>query len=426
MTRYTGIIGIVLILGLSYLFSNNRKAINLRTVITGLILQFLLAYFILKVPLGQKIIFKMGYFITRILDFANEGASFVFGVLMKKQLLEQVFGQGNGFIFIFQIIPAIIFISVLANILYHIGIMQRVISVLAKLVYWIMGVSGSEALSNVASTFVGQVEAQILIGPYLHKMTKSELLASMTGSMACIAGGIMAVYISMGVPASYLLAASVMAAPGALVISKMVFPETSESETRKTVKLEVKAKYTNLLDAIAHGASNGMKIGINVIAMLIAIIALIALINAVLGFAGRLMLMMNISGNYIGVDLYHLNLKTIFGLIFSVFAFAMGVPLHEIKTVGALLGTKMVFNEFVAYTDMVALMSHNVLSLKALVISSFALCGFANFSSVAIQVGGIGQIVPERKAEIARLGIKAMICGTFASYISAIFAGMLM
>jgi CNT family concentrative nucleoside transporter len=309
---------------------------------------------------------------------------------------------------------------------YHVGIMQRVVAVLARFVHWAMRVSGSEALSNVASAFVGQVEAQIMIRPYLSGMTMSELLASMTGSMACIAGGVMAVYISMGVPASYLLAASLMAAPGALVISKIVFPETEQSETKGVVKLEVKKQHTNIMDAISHGATDGMAIATNVIAMLIGVIALVALVDALLGYFGLFLGWTGISLDFMGLNVDHLRLKDVFGVFFSLFAIVMGVPPSESFEVGSLMGTKMVINEFVAYSDLSPMIHHGLLSAKSIVIASFALCGFANFSSIAIQLGGIGVMVPNRKADLAKLGFKAMICGTMASYISATLAGMLM
>ncbi|MDP4281651.1 MAG: nucleoside transporter C-terminal domain-containing protein [Bacteroidota bacterium] len=426
MSRFIGLIGFALILGIAFLMSNNRKSINYRVVITGLALQIALAFFILKVPAGQVIFAKIGYIITRLLDFANQGALFVFGVFADKVAMGKIFGPNNAFIFVLTLIPTIIFVCVLVAIGYHIGLMQRIVSWIAKFVYWVMGVSGSEALSNVASAFVGQVEAQILIRPYLSSMTMSELLASMSGSMACIAGGVMAVYISMGVPASYLLAASLMAAPGALVISKIVIPETQESETKGRVKLEIKKTHSNLMDAISHGASDGMRVSLNVIAMLIGVIALIALIDAILGFSGRLLALTHLSLSGIGLDLNHLRLKDILGSVFSIFAWSMGVPWQEAHAVGGLMGTKMVINEFVAYTDLSPMIVAKVLSPKSVAIASFALCGFANFSSIAIQLGGIGELAPGRRKDLARLGIKAMICGTLASYISAILAGMLL
>jgi concentrative nucleoside transporter, CNT family len=425
MGRFTGIIGIVIILGLAFLWSNNRKAINYRLVITGLVLQIVLAIFILKVPIGQEIFYWLGKAINKLLDFSKEGALFVFGDLTK---VTQILPEGivKSGIFLFILLPTIIFVCVLVAIAYHIGLMQRVVAGIARFVHWAMRVSGSEALSNVASAFVGQVEAQIMIRPYLPGMTRSELLASMTGSMACIAGGVMAVYISMGVPASYLLAASLMAAPGALVIAKIVFPETEESETKGIVKLEVKKEHSNIMDAISQGASDGMKVSINVVAMLIGVIALIALIDALLGYFGHFLSWIGVSLNAVGLNVDHLRLKDVVGSVFSLFAIVMGVPVKESLSVGSLMGTKMVINEFVAYTDLSPMIQHGILSAKSIVIASFALCGFANFSSVAIQLGGIGALAPSRKADLARLGLKAMICGTMASYISATLAGILL
>ena len=425
MARFTGIIGIIIILGLAYLWSNNRKAINLRLVITGLLLQLALAIFILKVPIGQDIFAWLGKAINKLLDFSQEGGLFVFGDLTR---VTQILPEGivRSGVFLFVLLPTIIFVCVLVAMAYHVGLMQRVVAVIARFVHWAMRVSGSEALSNVASAFVGQVEAQIMIRPYLAGMTRSELLASMTGSMACIAGGVMAVYISMGVPASYLLAASLMAAPGALVISKIVFPETEVSETKGKVTIEIKKEHSNIMDAISHGASDGMKISINVIAMLIGVIALIALIDALLGYFGHFLAWTGMSLEAIGLNLDNLRLKDVVGALFSLFAIVMGVPASESLEVGSLMGTKMVINEFVAYSDLSPMIAQGMLSAKSITIASFALCGFANFSSVAIQLGGIGAIAPTRKADLARLGLKAMFCGTMASYISASLAGILL
>jgi concentrative nucleoside transporter, CNT family len=425
MERFTGILGIVLILGLAFLMSNNKKRINYRLVLSGLAIQMAMAIFILKVPIGQAMFSKLGYLVTKVLDFSNEGANFVFGILVNGKKLDEVFGIGSGFIFIFKILPTIIFVSVLVSIAYQIGLMQRVVSVIAKIVHRLMGVSGSEALSNVASAFVGQVEAQIMIKPYIGTMTKSELLASMSGSMACIAGGVMAVYIAMGVPAPYLIAASLMAAPGALVISKIVFPEVEESQTKGSVKLEIKKQHTNLLDAISHGAGDGLKVSLNVLAMLIGFIALIAMVDYTLGWIGRGMHGANISLASIGIDVQKLSMKEILGSLFSIFAFAMGVPSKDLHEVGGLLGTKIVINEFVAYSDLSSIIKSGALSPKSITIVSFALCGFANFSSIAIQVGGIGELAPERRTDLAKLGFKALICGTLASYLSATIAGIL-
>lgn len=410
MERFIGLIGIVLILGIAFLLSNNRKAINYRTVGVGLLLQFGLALFILKTSVGKSMFAWLGAKIQRLLEMADKGADFVFGPLVNKGLLDEVLGPANSFIFFFKVIPTIIFVAVLVNILYHIGLMQRIVSVMAVGMKWLLGVSGAEAISNVASTFVGQVEAQIMVKPYLKTMTNSELMASMTGSFACIAGGVMATYIALGVPAEYLLAASIMAAPGALVISKIVHPETEEPETQGTVKLKVEKAYVNLVDAIAGGAGDGLRVGLNVIAMLIGFIALIALLDLFLGKIGSLA----------GIEL---SFNLIMGKIFFVFAWAMGVPVKDLTAAGSLMGTKLVVNEFVAYLDLIKMKHY--LEPKTIAITSFALCGFANFSSIAIQVGGIGQLAPERRADLAKLGFKALICGTLASYMSATIAGLL-
>lgn len=424
MDRFTGLIGVVLIFGIAFLMSNNRKAINYRLVLSGLAIQVALAIFILKIPIGKTIFGWLGDAITRILNFSQAGASFVFGPLVNTANMNKAFGNGNEFIFFFNIIPTIIFVAVLVSVAYYLGIMQRLVKLIAYLVYKLMGVSGSEALSNVASAFVGQVEAQIMIKPYLKGMTMSELLASMTGSMACIAGGVMAVYIALGVPAEYLIAASLMAAPAALVISKIVWPETEISETKGKVSLEIKKTNANLVDAISHGASDGLKVGLNVVAMLIGFIAIIALVDFVLGKIGFGLDSLGLSLSFVGIELKTLSLNQILGSLFSVFAYAMGVPGRDVQIAGSLMGTKMVINEFVAYLDLAKV--KETLDPKTILITSFALCGFANFSSIAIQVGGIGELAPERRTDLAKLGMKALICGTLASYLSATIAGILM
>lgn len=408
MDRLIGVLGILVILGIAYLFSNNRKAINIRLVLSGLALQLVLAIVVLKVPMIRNFFQTLGLGMKAIEAFAKEGANFVFGGLMTDSMNGSVNYRNvhETFVFALNIPATIILVCVLVAILYHVGIMQRVVAFIAKLMNAVMRVSGAEALSNVASAFVGQVEAQVMIRPYLSGMTKSELLASMSGSMACIAGGILVVYVSMGVPAEYLIAASLMAAPGALVISKIVYPETEESQTKGTVNVEIKSHYTNLIDAISHGASDGMKISINVVAMLIGFIALIALVNALLGYIHPT-----------------LSLDFIFGYAFYPLAWVMGVPQQDVYNVAAMMGQKLTINEFVAYSNLTA--QKATLSPKALAIASFALCGFANFSSVGIQIGGIGELVPERRKDLAKLGMKALLCGTLASYLSACLAGIM-
>ena len=428
MERFTGIFGIVLILGVAYAMSNNRKAINFRTVGMGLLLQFALALFILKTDTGKWLFETIGAGVTKVIDFSQEGAAFVFGPLINVPSVERAFGGPGGFIFFFKIIPTILFVAVLVNIGYHFGIIQRIVQVLAKGLFWLMRVSGAEALSNIGSAFVGQVEAQIMIQPYLKGMTKSELQASMSGSFACISGGVMAAYIGLGIPAQYLLAASIMAAPGALAISKIIYPETEQSETAGKVSIEIKKAHSNLIDAISAGCSEGLKIGFNVAAMLIGFLALIALINFGLNSLGGLW----------GDPKF--SLDTILGFLFSGFAWCMGVPSDEIFQAGSLMGTKLVANEFVAYNTLsaylpstnpliiktVALVNGHAMSAKTIAIVSFALCGFANLGSMGIQIGGIGALEPSRREDLTKLVVRALIAGTLASYMSATLAGMML
>lgn len=424
MERFFGIFGIIFIFGIAFLISNNRKAINYKTIGTGFLLQILLAVFVFKVPLGQKLFMAIGVFIQKILEFAKEGGEFVFGGLMSAKWTD-LFG-GSGQVFALQLISSIIFMMILVNILYYYGVMQRIVAVLGKGMNKLMSVSGAEALSNVASAFVGQIVAQIMIRPYLAKLTRSELLASMAGSMACISGAIMPIYIGMGIPAEYLLASSIMAAPGALVISKIVYPEVNTPETSQDFQVNYskrKRTHANVFDAISAGASEGMKTAINVAAMILALVALIALIDWFLSGVGSFIVKYLHINTFIGMDLAHLSLKMILGKIFAIFAFLMGVPLAEATTVGSLMGTKLVLNEMVAYVDLVNLPQE--LSAKSFLIASFALCSFGNFGSIAIQLGGIGELAPNQRKNLARLGVRALICGTLTCYMSAAIAGIL-
>lgn len=428
LSRYVGILGILAIFGVCMLMSNNRKQINWRLVGSGFAIQLMLAVFVLKVPFGQELFRNVGDAITNLLHYSDAGAKFVFGVLVDEEKMVKLFGPEGSFVFAFRVIPTIIFVSSLVSISYYLGIMQRVVQVVARVVSVLMGASGAEALSNAASVFVGQVEAQLLIRPYIASMTMSELLASMTGSMACVAGGVLAVYIAFGIKASYLLTASVMAAPGGLVISKIVWPETEESKTKGKVQIDVTKSNANIIDAAAHGASDGLRIGLNVCAMLIAFIAIVALIDGTLTWAGSGLSKMGVSGAALNVDLAHLKLADVFGVLFSPVAWVMGVPWQDAAVAGRLMGEKLTINEFFAYADMSNILKGNTpfqLGPRAEAITTFALCGFANFSSVAMQIGGIGEIAPTRRADLARLGIKALICGTLASYLSATIAGLL-
>lgn len=422
MERFVGIIGIAVIFLIVFLMSNNRKAINYKTIITGFILQILFAVFIFKVPLGQKLFLMIGLFIQKILEFATEGGLFVFGPLLQKAKLSELFGAGSS-IFAVQLICTNIFMMVLVNILYYYGIMQRVVAALGKAMNKIMHVSGAEALSNVASSFVGQILAQIMIKPYLEKLTRSELLASMSGSMACISGAIMPIYIGMGIPAHYILASSIMAAPGAMILSKIIYPETGEPETRDHIRISKRRTFTNVFEAISNGASEGMKVAINVTAMILALVALVAFIDWVLGLSG-LFLYKFCPGCSHFAFLSHLSLKLILGKIFAIFALIIGVPLQDASTVGALMGTKLVLNEMVAYVDLTHVAQS--ISPKSFMLASFALCSFGNFGSIAIQIGGIGELAPNQKKNLARLGLRALICGTLSCYLSAAIVGVLL
>ena len=422
MERFIGIIGIITIFLICYALSNNRKAINYKTVGMGFLLQICFAIFIFKVPIGQKMFLLIGEFIRKILDFAYEGGSFVFGPLLNNGRLAELFGN-NYSIFAIQLICSSIFMMVLVNILYYYGIMQKVVAILGKAMNKIMQVSGAEALSNVASAFVGQIVAQIMIKPYLEKLTRSELLASMAGSMACISGAIMPIYISMGIPAHYLLASSIMAAPGALILAKIIYPETGEPETRDNIKISKRRTFANVFDSISSGASEGMKVAINVTAMILALVALVAFIDWLLGLSG-LFLYNYVPGCSHLSFLQDLSLKLLLGKIFALFAFIIGVPLQDISTVGALMGTKLVLNEMVAYVQL----SHiiNNIDPKSFMIASFALCSFGNFGSIAIQIGGIGELAPNQRKNLARLGLRALICGTLSCYLSAAIVGILL
>ncbi len=420
MQRFQGLVGVVLILGLSLLASNNRRRIDLRLVISGLLLQLTIGILVLKITPVIHFFQFLGRIMGKIELFAFQGASFVYdGIAVPNRSGGFMNYAQGGFVFAFNVTATIILVCALVAVFYHLGIMQRLVAVIARAMNVVMRVSGAEALSNVASAFVGQIEAQVMIQPYLPGMTKSELLASMSGSLACIAGGILIVYANMGAQAGLdlapkLIAASLMAAPGALVISKIVWPETETPETMGRVKLKVTSRYANLVDAISHGAGEGFKIAMNVIAMLIGFIAVIALLDFLLLKTGHLF---NPS--------FNLSLNWIFSKIFYPFAWSMGIPSEDIKNAATLLGQKLTINEFVAFKS---LTSHTVpiVSQKGLLIVSIAICGFANFSSVGMQIGGIGAIVPARRADLARLGLKALFCGTLASYLSATIAGIIM
>ena len=422
MERFVGLIGIIVIFLIVFAMSNNKKAINYKTVGMGFLLQIAFAIFIFKVPIGQKIFLMIGLFIQKILEFATEGGLFVFGPLLDNIKLTELFGKSSS-IFAVQLICTNIFMMVLVNILYYYGIMQRVVAILGKAMNKVMHVSGAEALSNVASSFVGQILAQIMIKPYLEKLTRSELLASMAGSMACISGAIMPIYIGMGIPAHYILASSIMAAPGAMILAKIVYPETGEPETRDHIRISKRRTFANVFEAISNGASEGMKVAINVTAMILALVALVAFIDWILGLSG-ILLYKFVPGCSHLTFLTHLSLKLILGKLFAIFALIIGVPLKDASIVGALMGTKIVLNEMVAYVNLTQVA--NSIDPKSFMLASFALCSFGNFGSIAIQIGGIGELAPNQKKNLARLGLRALICGTLSCYLSAAIVGVLL
>ena len=422
MERFIGIIGMVVLLAIAFALSNNKKAINYKTVGVGLALQIVFGIFIFKVPVGQKIFLWLGQVIVKLLEFANIGGKFVYGPLLDDKQIGSVFGCSIPFAF--QLISATVFMMMIVNILYYYGIMQRVVTILGKAMNKLMKVSGTEALSNVASASVGQVTAQIMIKPYLAKLTRSELLASMAGSMACTSGAMMPVYAMMGIPIVYVLASAIMAIPGALVITKLVYPETGEPETMENIKLSRRKTHSNVFDAIASGASEGMMVSLNVVAMLLAIVALIGMIDYILAaFGGCVANVFHLTSPVLGFDFQALSLKMILGKFFAVFALIMGVPVQDIFNVGGVIGLKIVSNEVYGYTDLIEI--QNIITNKAFVIASFAICSFGNFGSIATQIGAIGGLAPNQRKNLARLGMRALICGVFTCFMSACIAGIL-
>ena len=404
-TRFSGIIGMVLILGIGYAFSAKRKAIRWQTIAWGLGLQIVFAIFVLRIPFGRELFRRLGDFVTAVLHYSYVGSSFVFGELGKPD-------STLGVIFAFQILPAIIFVSALFAIMYYLGVMQVVVRGFAVVMAKIMRASGAESLNVAASIFMGQTEAPLTIRPFLPKMTMSELMTVMTAGMAHISGSIMAAYIAFGIEARHLLTAVIMTAPGTIMMAKLFQPETEVPETFGNVKLDIPKTDVNVIDAAARGTGEGLHLMLNVIAMLVSFIALVALLNgamgAIHGWAGW----------------FPENLQTVLSWVGRPIAWAMGVPWHDSGTIGGLLGTRAVLNEFVAFSQLGPLKP--VLDPRSFTIASFALAGFANFSSVGIQIGGIGALAPTRKGDLAKLGLRAMLAGTLANYMSATIAGILL
>ena len=397
--HYIGIFGLVVLLGIAYLLSLDRKAINPRVIVWGLLLQFAFALFVMKVPVGVTMLAWVSGAVTELMDKAEAGAEFVFGTELARN-------QSLGFIFAVKALPIIIFLSSLFSILYYLGILQLIVLGMAKLMARTMGTSGAESLSTAANVFMGQTEAPLVIAPYIDKMTYSEIALIMVGGMATISGAVLGAYIGFGAEAQFLLAASVMNAPAAVLMAKMLVPEVDEPLTKGEVKIEIERTEVNLIDAAARGAGAGMTLSLNIAAMLIAFVSLVALVNWPLQH-------------------YGLSLEQIFAWVFSPIAFVMGVPWDEAGTVGNLIGQKVIINEFVAYQALGALKTAGAISPRAELISTYALCGFANIGSIAIQIGGIGGLAPSRKDDLARLGVRALIGGSLATFMTATIAGLL-
>ena len=408
MGRFTGILGLLTMLGLAYAFSTNRRAIRLKTVAWGLGLQIAFAILVLRVDYGRRAFQVIGDAANKVLSYSFAGSEFVFGPLGKQS-------SNIGFIFAFQVLPVVIFICALFAILYHFGIMQFVIRIAAWLMIRIMGASGAESLNVAASIFMGQTEAPVTIRPFLPELTRSELMTVMTSGMAHVSGSIMAAYFAFGAEPRHVLSAVIMTAPGTILVSKMLVPETEEPKTAGKVVMSAeevdREKHENLLGAIARGTGDGLHMALNIGAMLIAFLALVALLDGIFG------------GIHRHLAWFPTSMESVLGLLFAPIAWLIGIPWHDCPIIGNLLGTRMILNELVAFSMLGP--QKAVLDPRSFTIATFALCGFANLSSIGIQIGGIGALAPNRKGDLARLGIRAMLAGTMANLMSASIAGML-
>lgn len=408
MGRYTGILGLLTMLGLAFAFSTNRRAIRVKTVAWGLSLQILFAFFVLRVDYGRRAFQVIGDAANKVLSYSFVGSEFLFGDLGKQT-------SHVGFVFAFQVLPVVIFICALFAILYHIGIMQIVIRGMAWAMTRFLGASGAESLNVAASIFMGQTEAPVTIRPFLPELTHSELMTVMTSGMAHVSGSIMAAYFAFGAEPRHVLSAVIMTAPGTILVSKMLVPETEQPKTAGKVVMsadeEEKEKHENLLGAIARGTGDGLQMALNIGAMLIAFLALIALVDGIFG------------GIHNHIGWFPSSLEGILGVIFAPVAWVIGIPWHDCHAIGNLLGTRMVLNELVAFSMLGP--QRAVLAPRSFTIATFALCGFANFSSIGIQIGGIGALAPEQRGQLAKFGIRAMLAGTMANLMSACIVGIL-
>ena len=418
-----GLFGLVVLLGIAWLFSNNKSRVDWKLVATGVTLQIAFAALVLLVPGGKDVFDALGQGFVKVLSFVGAGSNFIFGSLMDTSKF--------GFIFAFQVLPTIIFFAALMSVLYHLGVMQAVVRAMAWAITKVMRVSGAETTSVCASVFIGQTEAPLTVRPYISKMTESELLTMMIGGMAHIAGGVLAAYVGMlggGDPAEqafyakHLLAASIMAAPATMVVSKLLVPEVGTPLTRGTVKMEVEKTTSNVIDAAAAGAGDGLRLALNIGAMLLAFIALIALLNWPLTWIGDVTGIAQAIGK-------PTNLATILGYVLAPIAWIIGVPWQDATTVGGLIGQKIVLNEFIAYSQLADIINGKTVGVALTehgkLIATYALCGFANFSSIAIQIGGIGGLAPDRRQDLARFGLRAVLGGSIATLMTATIAGVL-
>ena len=413
MDALMSLVGIAVLLLIAFLFSNNKKAINFRTVFGALAIQIGIGALILYVPAGREALLKAAEGVSAVINYSNAGISFLFGGLVSDKMFE-VFG-GGGFVFALRVLPPIIFFSALISVLYYLGVMQFVIRILGGALQKVLGTSKPESMSAAANIFVGQTEAPLLVRPYIKSMTNSELFAVMCGGVASVAGAVMISYAGMGVPLTYLIAASFMAAPGGLLFAKILHPQT-ESFKDELAEDDIEDKPSNVIEAAAVGTFSGMQLAMNVGAMLISFVALIAMLNGLIGWLGGL-------AGFEGVTL-----QSLFGYVFQPLAWVIGVPWGaEAQVAGSLIGQKLVINEFVAYVDFVNYLkpeSTVVLNEKTIAIVTFALCGFANFSSIAILIGGLGAMAPNRRSDVARMGLKAVLAGSLSNLMSAAIAGL--
>jgi CNT family concentrative nucleoside transporter len=407
------LLGLIVMLGVAWACSLNRRRFPWRTVLAGLVLQFAIALFILETAAGKATFEGAQAAFTALLDCAAKGAELVFGPLAREKLLTERLGPGNGFIFVVTVSATIILVSALSSFLYHYGILQRVVRAIAWVMQRLMVTSGSESLAAAANIFMGQTEAPLVIKPYLKRMTQSELMALMIGGMASIAGGVLAAYVAFGVSAGHLLTASVMSAPAALLVAKIMLPESEVSDTAAGASAKVPRETFNGIEALCRGASDGAMLAINVMAMLIAFVAVVALANLLLTWMQ--------SWFHVAQPV---KLETIFGWLNAPFAWLMGVPAKDCQVVGQILGERVVLNEFVAYLTLGGQLDK--LDPRSVTLATYALCGFANFSSIAIQIGGIGALAPERRKDLAKLGLRAMVGGLIACYLTATIVGILL